>query len=106
MTAPKKALFSEYATETLEQVQKTFEERGSSYGDTWRDCQWLALKATAKQLDVTLPEAAIRALAAAVMVDIKYARLMGGYKEDSPVDGIAYQALWVGEMKRSAKEGK
>ena len=93
-------LFEEYATETLEQVIKTFHERGSTYSDTWAECQWLALKATAKKLKIALPDDALRAIGASVMVDVKYWRLLGGYKEDSPVDGIAYSALWVAEMKR------
>jgi len=92
-------LFKENAVATLAQVHETFCQRGGEYGDTWRNCQWLAVKAVARRLGITLTTEQARKIAAAVLVDVKYQRLEGGYKEDSLIDGIAYEANLVAEMK-------
>lgn len=91
-------LFESHANATIERVRATYSQRGGEYGDTWRNCQWLALKAAARKLGVQIPDKFLTAIAAAVLVDVKYQRLEGGYKDDSVVDGIAYQALWAQEM--------
>lgn len=87
-------LFEHHADATLERVRATYAQRGKEYADTWRDAQFLAMQATAKQLGLKLDTDQCRKLAAAAFVDMKYSRLSGGYKDDSVVDGIAYQALW------------
>lgn len=92
-------LFEENALATLDRVKSTFTERGQQYGDTWRDCQWLALRAVAFQLGVAIPPECLRPLAAAVLVDVKYQRLQGGFKDDHLVDGIAYAANLAEEMR-------
>lgn len=91
-------LFESNAEATIKRVQATFRERGGEYGDTWEDCQWLALRAVAKERGVTIPGDSLRAIAAAVLVDVKYQRLQGGWKDDSVIDGIAYQANLAEEM--------
>jgi hypothetical protein len=97
-----KHLFSERAGETLARCMAVFEERGEQYGDTWRANQWLAAKATAKHLGLAIPDSAWRALAAAVLVDTKYTRLLAGYKEDSIDDGINYAAFLAAELRAAA----
>lgn len=95
-----KPIFETFADATLNRVRGTYATRGTEYGDTWRNAQWLALKATRDQLGLNIPDSALRAVAAAVLVDVKYQRLEGGFKDDSIVDGIAYSALWAEEMQQ------
>lgn len=101
-----KPIFETYADTTLNRVRGTYATRGTEYGDTWRNAQWLALKATRDELGLSIPDSALRAVAAAVMVDVKYQRLEGGFKDDSVVDGIAYNALWAEEMQQQELDMK
>lgn len=101
-----KPIFETFADATLARVRGTYATRGTEYGDTWRNAQWLALKATRDELGLSIPESALRAVAAAVMVDVKYQRLEGGFKDDSVVDGIAYNALWAEEMQQQGLDTK
>lgn len=78
--------------------------RGMEYGDTWENNRWLAVIAVARQFDIHLSISAARAIGAAAMVDVKYSRLEGGYKDDSLVDGINYAANLVGEMRSASNE--
>lgn len=95
---PIRPMFEKRALATLKRVTDTFGQRGTEYGDTMRDCQWLVIRAVAKQLGVDIPPDKARAIAIAGMVDIKYQRYQGGYKDDNGVDGIAYQAFLTDEM--------
>jgi hypothetical protein len=92
-------MFEKRANATLARVTATFGQRGTEYGDTWANCQWLAMKATAQELGITVPPEFLRALAVAALVDLKYQRLEGGYKDDSVVDAGAYGAFWAEEMR-------
>jgi len=96
-----KQLFASHADTTIDRVRETYAERGEQYGDTWGLAPFLALKATLRRAGIVFEERDLRSIAAAVLVDIKYARLIGGYKDDSIIDGIAYSALWAEEMKQS-----
>lgn len=93
-----KPLFELRADETITRTRATYAERGAQYGDTWRDAQWLTLKAVAKRYGVVIPDEVIRCIAAAVLCDVKYARQMGGYKDDTVIDAIAYNALLAAEV--------
>ncbi len=92
-------LFERRALGTINRVTATFGQRGTEYGDTMKDCQWLTLLATAKRLGIPLTKEHARAIAIAGMVDIKYQRMQGGYKDDNIVDGIAYASFHADEMK-------
>lgn len=96
---PLPPLFDTNAKESLAIVSATFNQRGDEYGDTWRDCQWLAMKSAAEKAGIHLDTQTARLLAAAALYDVKYQRLQGGYKEDSIIDGIAYAANFRSEMK-------
>jgi hypothetical protein len=97
-------LFESNANASIARVTATFGQRGAEYGDTWRNAQWLTMKAVAKKLGVSIPDDALRPIAAAVLCDVKYQRLEGGYKDDSVIDGIAYNANLAEEMlKREPK---
>ena len=98
-------LFEQRANATLSKVTATFGQRGTEYGDTWRNCRFVVMKAIARELRLNIPDDAYRALATAAFVDMKYQRNEGGYKEDSLIDGIAYGAFLADEM-RELKEGK
>lgn len=93
-------IFETFADKTLSRVRATYAQRGGEYGDSWRNCQWLAMKATCRELGISIPEAKLRALAVAALYDVKYQRLEGGYKDDSVIDAIAYGSLWAEEMAR------
>lgn len=97
-------LFDEQAGATLAQVSATFSQRGGEYGDTWRDCQWLTMKAVAREFQCVLPPHVLRALAAAALVDVKYQRMQGGWKADNLIDGIAYGACLVAEVERLKRD--
>lgn len=92
------ALFAELTKPTLERCANIFNERGGQYGDTWRECQFLALKAVARELGITIIDDHCRAIALAALVDVKYIRLLGGYSDDSLIDGINYSAALAQEM--------
>jgi hypothetical protein len=93
-----KPLFEHHADKTLDRVRETYACRGTQYGNTWKNMQWLALKATLRKFDIVAPDDKLRAIGAAALCDVKYQRLEGGYKDDTVVDGIAYNALWAEEM--------
>lgn len=101
MTEPK---FSANARPVLAEAVAVFDQRGRQHGDTWRDCQWRVAQAVATELGDVVAAEHWRAIAAAVMVDIKYQRNQGGWHEDNHVDGINYAAFLVGEM-RALKSG-
>jgi hypothetical protein len=93
-------MFEKRANATLARAAATYSGRGVEYGNTWADhCQWLAMKSTAKHLGVEVPDRFFRAFALAAIVDQKRQRLEGGYKDDSVLDGIAYEAAWAEEMR-------
>lgn len=99
--SPDTGLFPTHACASLSRVFDTFAERSSQYGDTWRDCQHLTLRAVYKKLTgYQLDPQFCRALAAAVMVDVKHQRNEGGYKDDTIIDGIAYSAFLAEEMRK------
>lgn len=93
-------IFETYADLSFGRVRATYAQRGTEYGDSWRNCQWLAMKATCRRLGITIPEEFLRALAVAALYDVKYQRLEGGYKDDSVIDAMAYGGLWAEEMRR------
>ena len=93
-------LFETHALATIQRSVETFAGRGLEYGDTWKDCQFVTMKAVAKELGCDIAPAHFRALATAAFVDMKYWRGLGGYKDDSLVDGINYQAFLAEEMRQ------
>jgi hypothetical protein len=95
-TRPK---FEKNALATFERATATFGERGTQYGDTWRDCQFLKMKAVASHFGLSIPDQFFRALATAAFSDMKYQRLQGGYKDDSIIDGINYDAFLAEEVR-------
>jgi hypothetical protein len=96
------ALFDKLCTRRLEKAAKICAERGGQYGDTWGECPWLVLKSVFGKLfpdiEIDLPE--LRALGAAVFVDLKHQRFMGSFKVDNLDDGINYNAV-LAEMMES-----
>lgn len=96
------ALFTSACRERLSKAIKLVEERGSQYGDTIKDCQWLIMKSAFNKImehwwkfnsDTFLTTETARALAIAGLCDIKYQRFQGGYKADNIDDGINYQSI-------------
>ena len=91
-------LFDTNASATIARVSATFNQRGGEYGDTWRAAQWLNMKAVAKLAGIALDTETARVLAAAALSDVKYQRMQGGYKDDTIVDRIAYDANLAQEI--------
>lgn len=98
-------LFETRALESFDRAKSTFVGRGDEYGDTWRECRFLKMRAVARELGLNIPDKCLRALAAAAFCDMKYWRLLGGYKDDSIIDGINYDAFLAAEM-RQLKDDK
>ena len=99
-------LFEELALATMDRAKYTFAGRGVEYGDTWREARFLIMQAVARQLDCVIKPEHFRALATAAFCDMKYWRFLGGYKDDSLVDGINYQAFLAEEMRLQALPDK
>jgi hypothetical protein len=90
--------FETNASASLQRVQSTFGLRGTEYGDTMKNCQWLTMKAVARKFGVDIPPDLFRALAVGGLCDLKYQRQEGGYKDDNFVDAIAYLAFLAQDM--------
>ena len=56
------------------------------------------MKAAATLAGITLDTATARLLAAAALSDVKYQRMQGGWKGDTIVDRIAYDANLADEV--------
>ena len=93
-------LFESHSLSTFGRAKATFVGRGDEYGDTWRLCQFIKMKAVARELKLNIPDSCFRALATAAFADMKYWRLLGSYKEDSLIDGINYDAFLAEEMRQ------
>lgn len=93
-------LFEEYAVSTLDRAKATYAGRGLEYGDTWRQCRFLKMEAVARQLGCAINPQHFRALATAAFADMKYWRFLGGFKDDSLIDGINYDSFLAEEMRR------
>src|SRR5262245_43023570 len=97
------SLFEEFVSVTLDKAKKIFSGRGIEYGDTWRECRFLMMAAICRELGIDIKPEQLRPLATAAFVDMKYWRMMGGYKEDSIIDGINYSAFLAEDMRRIEK---
>lgn len=93
-------IFETYTDATLDRVRETYAQRGTEYGDSWKHCQWLTMKAVCRKLGFLIPEDMLRAVAVAALCDVKHNRLEGGYKDDTIIDSIAYHGLLAEEMRR------
>ncbi len=92
-------LFTERASVSLDRARAIYETRGDQYSDDWRDRRMVTLQAVSKELGIVICPLHEKAIAAAVMCDIKYWRGLGGYKDDHLIDGINYQAYLAQEMR-------
>ena len=95
-TKPK---FESNADATLDRVRATYSQRGGEYSDTYATCRYYKMRSVAKELGYEISDAHFRALSVAGLCDMKDERLSGGWKEDSMIDGIAYDAFLVEEMR-------
>ena len=99
-----KPLFQSNALATLETAIKTFSTRGIEYGDSYRIDIHLTLKNILKKYNLDIPDRLLNAITAAVLIDVKYSRQVGPFKEDTLVDMIAYSAFLNEEIKQIDKE--
>jgi hypothetical protein len=94
-------LFEENCLPVLNDVVDVFRQRGNEYSDTWRTCRWFAMIAAFKLAGIPVPDnEVLRTIAAGVFLDVKYERLGGPYKEDTPIDLLAYDANYVAQMRK------
>jgi len=84
--------FSRMTALGIAELLKTITDRGGQYGDTWETCEWNALNPFG-----FLSKAESRKAALNVLIDIKYARMGGGFKLDTFVDLAAYLLARIGE---------
>jgi hypothetical protein len=97
---PQVPLFEQRCNATFSAAKRIFRERGDQYGDTWRHSQHLALKAVLEKLyEIEPGNIECQALAAAVLVDVKYQRLEGGWNADHAHDAINYEAFLADAMR-------
>lgn len=89
---PVKPTFERLADSTIQEVTATYAQRGAQYGDSWANSSWNTVNAVCGQLGVTIPPEFRRAIALAFLCDVKYNRHTGGFKRDTLIDSIAYQA--------------
>lgn len=92
-------LFQSHALTSLERCREIFTERGNEYSDSWRYCRFSTMKSLIRKFGLNIPEDYLRMLALAAMVDQKYSRQEGGYKDDSMLDGINYQLALAEEVR-------
>jgi hypothetical protein len=94
--------FVSHATNTIKEVAKLMQERGSQYADTWgADGCWHLTKAIVKHFtEKDLDQETLKAIALACFCDQKYSRFAGGYKEDTAVDLIPYLGALVDVLKK------
>lgn len=95
--------FIGHATNTIKEVAKTMQERGSQYADTWGEdgCWHLTRAMIKKYTDKDVDNQALKAIALASFCDQKYSRFAGGYKEDTAVDLIPYLGALVDVVKET-----
>ena len=94
-----KPKFETNADATLDRVRATYSQRGGEYADTWGTCRFPVMTSVAKELGISISPQHFRALASAALCDMKNERMTGGWKEDNMIDGIAYDAFLVEEMR-------
>ena len=100
-----KPKFESNADATLDRVRATYAQRGGEYADTWGTCRFHVMMSVAKELGSTISPQHFRALASAALCDMKNERMTGGWKEDNMIDGIAYDAFLVEEMRMLKNPG-
>jgi len=97
--APKVPRFERMADRGLAKIRATYTQRGMEYGDTVEENQWLVLKAIMVKLGFPRPtDQDCRLIFDSAMVDVKYWRNLGGFKEDNFIDGGAYNCQMLGEL--------
>jgi hypothetical protein len=95
-----KPIFEQFTDTSLERAKSIYQGRGMEYGDTWRECNFIKMKAVARELGIEVHDRCFRALATAAFLDMKYWRNLGGYKDDSLIDEINYDGFLAEEMKQ------
>jgi hypothetical protein len=95
--------FINSATNTLKEVAKTMQERGSQYADTWgKDSCWHLTKAVLAEklkLEESIADDVCVCIALAAFIDQKYSRFAGGYRQDTAVDLVGYISALADKMK-------
>lgn len=92
-------LFQNNALTSLQRCQAIFTERGDEYGDSWRHCRFSTMRSVCEKFGIIVPDGMFRMVALAAMIDQKYSRQEGGYKDDSMLDGINYQLALAEEVR-------
>lgn len=91
------AVFNHGADTALASVRETYDARGQEYGDTWaleNQC-FDFIAATLRAFGMTLTPTQMRLLKLASLIDTKDDRMLGPWKADSVIDGIAYRAVYA-----------
>lgn len=107
-----KQSFEGAADTALAVCSGVYSQRGNEYADTWsldHQCTTF-LDATLRALGISddLSREAKRLLLAASLIDVKDSRMLGGWKLDTVIDGIAYRAAyaeWRAEYEKKVRSG-
>lgn len=98
------ALFDELVAEGLEAAEKVCGQRGAEYGDSYAHNRCVTLNAVKQARKSAIADQTSQqwdlAEELAAMVDIKFCRLEGGYKDDTLLDLINYVAALKAHMLR------
>jgi hypothetical protein len=92
-----KPTFERTADATLDQVRSIYAQRGGEYGDSWslENSRPVFTEHTLRSFGVTLDREQLRLVVMAALVDVKDSRMIGPWKLDSVVDGVAYRAAYA-----------
>jgi hypothetical protein len=72
-------------------------QRGGEYGDSWALGNLVSTftRSTLESFGIKVTDEQLRLIQMAALIDVKDARMIGPYKEDSVVDGINYRAVFA-----------
>jgi len=98
-------VFEESAAATARKCSDIYTQRGGEYKDTWAlehqthtFLDAVLDEAGSDYFPVKLPDDLKRLMKLADLIDVKEDRMLGGYKEDTLVDGVNYRLVFADLM--------
>lgn len=89
-------VFEESAKRTAVKCEAIYGQRGGEYSDTWalENQQTVFVDTVLRMLNLSLSAEAKRLLKLGALIDVKDDRMLGGFKEDSLIDGVNYRLVF------------
>ena len=90
-------VFNRSAKPVLDECSATFTQRAGEYQDTWaiENQESAFLDHVMAEFGLLLTKEQKRLVQLAVLIDVKDSRMLGPYKRDTIIDGIAYRAAFA-----------